>query len=287
MNAITLSSSAMLVSLSLSSYSGNKTDKQTTQEIDRDKNTNARAGRYVKNLFTDEHRLKEISQHDAITRQIHRAMTMPWSYDGVSLLPATLYMNYVNAMNTRKAERAALVSEFLQHYTTIVSAQAFKLGDLFNRDEYPDAADIQSKFSFDLTFTPLPEAGDFRVDIGNTGIEELRAQYEHTTQMALESAMGTLRERLSSILQRLVTQLRDVDEGEKRPRIYDSLIGNTRELIDLLPAMNLTGDMQLDTARTALLDAIDGVTTEDLRDSDMTRRAVRDTAQELLDKWSW
>ena len=65
------------------------------------------------------------------------------------------------------------------------------------------------------------------------------------------------------------------------------LFRSTKELIDLLPAMNLTGDSQLTAAYRALEDAIDGVTTDDLRDDDMTRRAVRNTAQELLDKWQW
>lgn len=287
MNTTTLSSSALLVSLSLSAYSGSKLDRAVSNEIDSDKNTQTRAGRYVKNLFADVAQLKAITQHDAQTRALHKIMTMPWSYDGVALLPASLYMDYIDKMNVRKNERAALVSAFVQHYSTIVATQAFKLGDLFNRDEYPDAHEIQYKFGFDLRFSPLPEAGDFRVDIGNEGINQLQTMYAEQQSLALTAAMTELRTRFSAILQRLVTQLRDVDEGEKRPRIYESLLGNTRELIDLLPAMNLANDPQLTAARDALLEAIDGVTTDDLKEIDITRREVRDVAQDLLDKWNW
>ena len=282
-----ISTSAMLVSLNLSSYSGAKQDRQVAAEIDYDKNTQTRAGRYTKNLFADVPQLKAIIQHDAHTRQLHRMMTMPWSYDGVALLPAAMYMVYVDKMNLRQQERKALVSDFVQQYSTIVSMQAFKLGDLFNRDEYPDTSEIEFKFDFAIRFSPLPDAGDFRIDIGNEGIEELRQQYEDQQSLALTAAMADLRGRLQDILHRLVLQLRDVPEGEKRPRIYESLLGNARELVDLLPAMNVTKDLQLTAARDALLDAIDGVTTDELRDDDMMRRGVRDTAQELLDKWGW
>lgn len=286
-NTTSLSSSALLVTLSLSAYSGNKLDRSVSDEIDYNKNTQTRAGKYTKSLFADEQSLKAIAQHDSATRQIHKHYTLPWAYDGVSLLPMGNYMTYLNVMSQREREREALVSTFLNNYSTIIGTQAFKLGDLFDKDDYPSETEVAAKFKLNLQFSPLPESGDFRVDIGNDGLNELRNKYETQLQTAVSSAMTDLADRFKTILTRLVTQLREVPEGEKRPRIYESLLGNARELIDLIPAMNLTKDTQLEYARQQLLDTIDGIETEDLKDDDLLRRRVRETATELLDKWSW
>jgi hypothetical protein len=287
MNNISLSSSALLVTLSLSAYSGNKLDRSVSDEIDHNKNTQTRAGKYTKSLFADEQTLKAIGQHDSATRQMHKQYTLPWSFDGVALLPMGNYMTYLNMMGQREKEREALVSAFLTNYSTIIGAQAFKLGDLFDKDDYPSETEVATRFKFNLQFSPLPESGDFRVDIGNEGLNELRSKYDSQLQSAVSVAMSDLSERFKTILTRMVTQLREVPEGEKRPRIYESLLGNARDLIELMPAMNIANDTQLEYARQQLLDVIDGVETEDLKDDDLMRRRVREVASDILDKWDF
>ena len=287
MNNISLSSSALLVTLSLSAYSGNKLDRSVSDEIDHSKNTQTRAGKYTKSLFADEQTLKAIGQHDSETRQIHKQYTLPWAYSGVALLPMGNYMTYLNMMGQREKEREALVSAFLTNYSTIIGAQAFKLGDLFDKDDYPSETEVATRFKFNLQFSPLPESGDFRVDIGNEGLNELRSKYDSQLQSAVSVAMSDLSERFKTILTRMVTQLREVPEGEKRPRIYESLLGNARDLIELMPAMNIANDTQLEYARQQLLDVIDGVETEDLKDDDLMRRRVREAASDILDKWDF
>jgi len=286
-NVISISSSAMLVTLSLSAYSGNKLDRSVSDEIDSSKNTMTRAGKYTKSLFADEASLKAISQHDSATRIIHKQYTMPWAYDGVALLPMGNYMTYLGVMGQRDTERKALVSMFISNYNMLVSAQAFKLGDLFDRDDYLSDVDVASKFRTDIKFSPLPDSGDFRVDINEEGLSQLKERYDTQLNLALQGAMESLSKRFKDILTPMVTQLREVEVGEKKPRIFSSLLSNARELIDLIPTMNLTNDTQLESARQQLLAILDGVDTEDLKDDDMMRRQVRDTASELLEKFSW
>jgi hypothetical protein len=54
-----------------------------------------------------------------------------------------------------------------------------------------------------------------------------------------------------------------------------------------MPAMNIANDTQLEYARQQLLDVIDGVETEDLKDDDLMRRRVREVASDILDKWDF
>ena len=287
MNNVSLSSSALLVTLSLSAYSGNKLDRSVSDEIDHSKNTRTRAGKYTKSLFADEASLKAIAQHDSATRQLHKQYTLPWSFDGVALLPMPLYMQYLNVMGQRERERKVLVTDFLSNYNSIISQQAFKLGDLFDRDDYPSEYEVSTKFRFDTQFNPLPESGDFRVDIGHEGLKQLQDKYEVQIQNAVKDAMDSLLERFKVVVQRMVTQLREVGDDEKKPRIYESLLGNARDLIDMIPSMNIANDTQLEYFRQQLNDVIDGVETEDLKDDDLLRRRVHQTASDILDKWSW
>ena len=287
MSNTSLSSSALLVTLSLSAYSGNKLDRSVSDEIDHNKNTQTRAGKYTKSLFADEASLKAIAQHDSSTRQLHKQYTLPWTFDGVALLPMPLYMQYLNVMGQREQERKALVTSFLANYNNIISQQAFKLGDLFDRDDYPSEWEVSTKFRFDIQFNPLPESGDFRVDIGTEGLKKLQDKYEAQLQTAVQDAMSSLLDRFKLVVQRMVTQLRDTEVDEKKPRIYDSLLGNARDLIDMIPAMNIANDTQLEYFRQQLHNTIDGIETEDLKLDDFLRRRVRDTASDILDKWSW
>ena len=119
------------------------------------------------------------------------------------------------------------------------------------------------------------------------GLKKLQDKYEAQLQTAVQDAMSSLLDRFKLVVQRMVTQLRDTEVDEKKPRIYDSLLGNARDLIDMIPAMNIANDTQLEYFRQQLHNTIDGIETEDLKLDDFLRRRVRDTASDILDKWSW
>ena len=55
-----------------------------------------------------------------------------------------------------------------------IAQAAASQGYLFNANDYPEIGDIMKKFSYSLQYIPLPDAGDFRVDIGNEALTELK-----------------------------------------------------------------------------------------------------------------
>ena len=61
-NVAKLTSSALIVALNLSVWTGRKLDKTVSYEIDSEKNTKAHAGNYQKNLFAGVNSLKAINQ---------------------------------------------------------------------------------------------------------------------------------------------------------------------------------------------------------------------------------
>jgi len=111
--APTLASSAMLVELNISNWSGRKKDNRASADV--------------------------------AMRNMHAAMTMPWSNSGLRLLPTAQYFKYTGAMSDMENKFWDLVNAFLGKYNDAVIDVQMLLGDLFSRDDYPTAEELQRK----------------------------------------------------------------------------------------------------------------------------------------------
>jgi len=262
-SAPTISSSSMLVELGISTWTARKKDRSATADVLRQNYASKSAGNFNKNLMDGCAELVAIQKFAANTRTLHYNMTVPWSDSGLRLLPTAKYFDYHKQMTQMQAEFDRLVDTFLDAYDWQVAQMHIKLGNLFHRDEYPTTDSIRSKFAFRMSYIPVPDAGDWRVEIENNAQEALRAQYETFYQMQMERAMGDLWERLHTELERFVKQL-DVDVDGKKGKIYDSTIEHVQHLADMLEHCNFTNDPALQLAQRKLTSALSGVCREDL-----------------------
>ena len=296
-NSISIASSAMLVELSISSWTARKLDKKVSAEVDSAKGAKTNAGNYNKNLLAGTGFLDTITKYAANARAWHISQTLPWSDNGLRLLPVSNFIAYKEQLNTLETNYQALVDKFIVAYPNLVSAAAFQLGALFDRNEYPDADTVARKFKFNVNFLPVPQAGDFRVDIGEEAKQELIASCNNVYQDRLESAMkdawGRLHEQLLRISDRLeCDEVEDEVDGRwervTKPRVFrDSLIENAVELVDLLKHFNLTNDPTMEQARLDLRDAINDHDAQDLRDNFVAREAVKSKVDEILGKFNF
>jgi hypothetical protein len=293
-NSISIASSAMLVELSISSWTARKLDKKVSTQVDLDKQTKTRAGNYNKNLLAGTGFLDTITKYAANARAWHISQTLPWSDNGLRLLPMSNFMTYKQNLVTLETNYQALVDKFIVAYPNLVSAAAFQLGDLFNRDEYPEAEKIVSKFKFAVNYLPVPMAGDFRIDIGEEAKAELVKNCEDAYNDRLNNAMKSAWDRLHDCLMRMSERLTiDVvkdDDGSNtyKSRIFrDSLVENAVELTSLLKHFNLTGDTNMELARTELENAIKNHDADDLRENHIARVTVKQKVDDILSKFSF
>lgn len=253
----------MLVELSISSWTGRKKDKAASADVTAQNAARTGVASVNKKLLGDCAELVAVQKFASNVRTSHYAMTMPWSDSGMRLLPTTMYFKYHGQITSLQAEFDRLVQQFLDAYDwEVVQAQA-KLGTLFHRDEYPTVDSLRDKFGFRLSYIPLPDAGDWRVDMGNEAEEALRKQYNDFYGKQVEGAMRDIWERLHSHLTRFVAQL-NVDEDGKKGKIYASTIENVLQLTDLLEAANYTEDAGLTLAQNRIRAALTGVDKDDL-----------------------
>jgi hypothetical protein len=276
----------MLVELSISSWTARKLDKKVSTQVDLDKQTKTRAGNYNKNLLAGTGFLDTITKYAANARAWHISQTLPWSDNGLRLLPMSNFMTYKQNLTTLETNYQALVDKFIVAYPNLVSAAAFQLGDLFNRDEYPEAEKIVSKFKFTVNYLPVPMAGDFRIDIGEEAKAELVKNCERAYNDRLNNAMKDAWGRLHECLMRMSERLADNEKGEKKI-FRDSLVENAVELVDLLKHFNLTGDTNMELARNELAVAIMNHDADDLRESFVARESVKKKVDDILSKFTF
>lgn len=281
-----ISNSAMLVELNISVWTGRITDKRVSDEIDARKQTKAKGGNYHKNLLAGSSELEKVGQIAAKVRSWHYAQTLPWSDGGARLLPTTNFFEYKEQLNKFQREFEQAVDTFVETYPTLISKAAFSLGALFSRDDYPRAEHIRTKFGFNFVFTPVPEAGDFRIDAEEAVRRELEAQYEEAYTRKINDAMKDAWERLYACLTHMSDRLAD-DEDGKHKIFRDSLVDNALEITQLLTRLNITGDTKLEQARQALEKALINVEPKDLREQPPIRNHVKARVDEILKRFEF
>ena len=275
-----IGNNAMLVDLNISMWTGRKMDKKVSEEIDASKSTKARAGNYHKKLLAGSDKLEKVQKIATAVRTWNYQHTLPWSDGGSRLLPMKAFFDYKQTLNNYEAQYTQAVDDFLVEYPQLVSSSAFTLGDLFDRGEYPDVEELRNKFRFKYVFCPVPDAGDFRIDVEEQAKQELQQQYKDYYAEKLNSAMKDAWDRLHETLTHLSERMDYTDENKKK--FWDSTITNASELCSLLTSLNVTDDPKLEAMRQRLEKALSGVDASDIRESEAIRTSVKSKVDEIL-----
>jgi len=272
--APSISSAAMIVDYNASVWTARKKDNKASEDVNNMNAADKGVANVTKNLLGDCDELKAVTKFAANVRNIHYSMTMPWSDNGSRLLTTAQYFKYNEVMTDLQQEFYRLVNEFLNVYDWRVVKAQTKLGAMFNRDEYPTRDSLQDKFRFRVSYVPLPDAGDFRIDIGNEAMTQIKSQYESHYTQAIQTAMNDIWRKLHDNLTTLVHEL-DVNEKGKGNRLYDSVFDRAIELTEMLGTCNVTGDSQMEAIRRQMEQALHGLNLDQIKRSPTLREDTR------------
>jgi len=283
-SAPSISSSAMLVELSISQWTGKKTDKRVTRNVKASEGAVEAAGRFAKSLLPDEPTFERLNTLVGSARTEHYFYTMPWASKGPRLLTTTLFVDYQKTLSAivNEFQNVALPA-FLDNYDNMVQRAPNKLGSMFDPEDYPDVYEIQGKFSMTLNYFPVPTAGDFRVDVGNEAMEVLRDSYANYYKEQMASAYKDVWERTYKVLKNMSDRL----EGEKAQAFHGTLVTNVTDMIELLDKFNVTDDPQMQRAKERLSQAMRGVTSEGLKEDNYYRAETKRTVDKILSEFEW
>jgi hypothetical protein len=307
-----VATAAMLGSLNVSVWEGRKKDKGIEQEIADNKGARSKRATSVhKHLFVDCPPLEAIKSLRGEARIWFNKYTLPWDDNGRRLIPTAIYFEMQQEMANFETRFNKLVQSFVQVYSVEISKQAFERGSMFNRDEYPKVEEIADKFRFSINETPVPLAGDFRVDIGNEALKELQERCEADTQMRLKGAMAGAWERVKDqvewVLDRMtavldhdpdaVEEIKEYDDAgnvvkldikkKRRPKLHESMLDQGLETCGLLRDLNVTNDPDLEEARRMLEKALVHVDMKSLKESPELQTTTKNAMQAIKDKFAF
>lgn len=276
--SISIASSAVLIDLNISVWTARKLDKNVSKEIDVRKNTTIKAGNYNKHILAGSDQLEAITKLASEIREWHGRQTLPWSDTGTRLLPMSNFFEYKDQLSKYETDFKERVDKFIHEYPNIITVMAFKLGELFDRGEYPEATSIASKFNLRYTIMPVPEVNDFRIDIGEQMKVEMQQEYQRAYEGRVEAAMSDAWSRLHTTLEHMIDRL----SGDDKKIFRDSLVDNALELTNLLTKLNVTKDPKLEQARQALERSLVHVSADDLRQSKGARDEVLAKVNQIM-----
>jgi len=279
-----LSTRAMLVNLNLRNWSGRKFDKAVTDEVDRLHGSHD-AGRYTKILIAGP-AIAAVKRAASAIRKEHYRLTLPWRDAGERILPAAAFNEYSAKMRKLEAEFAAAADEFCRDYAASLATAAARLNGLYNPADYPAPGAIRGLFGCDVKISPLPSGNDFRVALADEATRAIREAIEADTKASVDAAMREVWNRLYDGVKHMADRLgaRPGKKGRRSPIFRDTIVENLRDLVAVLPKLNITGDKELARLRKEVEEKLCGDHPERLRRDAKLRKSKAKEAAAIADK---
>ncbi len=281
-----LAAKAMLVSLNIRQWTGRKGDKQATDKLTTEAGATATAARVTKNLVAKA-ALAEIATIAGQARAEFYRVSSPWANDGTRIISNLIFLEFGAKMRDMQARFNAAVDKAAAALPGAIHQAEIDLGGLFNAADYPSESEFRAAFNFPRPRVwPIPSAADFRVDIGAEALADERARIESDMQALLTDAMRDVVARIIEAVGTMAEKLKAfkpaAGRGQKSEGIFrDSLVENVRELVAVLPSLNLTGDARIADVTARMQAVLCANDADVLREHADVRKHVADKAAEI------
>ncbi len=285
-NTGNISNRAMLSSLNIKTWSASRFDRDATKAVASIHNTAEDVGRYNKSLVAKD-ALKALKSIANDARTAHYDLSLPWAQDGARILPSAVYLKYSKEIAKFKNAFESEVKKFVAVYPTLIAEAKIRLNGLFKPEDYPAPAEIEAQFGFESAIIPLPTAGDFRVNLADAEIGEIKKQIDKRANEAIESAQKSLHDRIVKTVSHAVDKLGSYKvnpDGTKKNIFRDTLVSNISDLVEILPALNIGEDPALDSIAAEMREKLTKISPQELRENEGARVKVAGDAKAILDK---
>lgn len=275
---MSIAENAMVMNLSIGLWAGYRLDKQASQEITADKGADADAARVNKHLVPKD-ALKAVVSAATAVRTHFYANTLPWKDNGDRLLTRLMYTRFIEDHESLVATFNAAVEQFItKDYVNAVELAGFRMGALFDPDDYPHPDALRRKFYIHLDIDAVTTAGDFRVQMDEAEIDGIRRDMTRALEQRIGSAMRDVWERLAKVVGHMAEKL-----GNQDAVFRNSTITNLEELVDLLPGLNVLNDPDLDMMRRDIKAKLCGHDVADLRKDPAHRAQIASEAKQIME----
>jgi hypothetical protein len=247
-----LAKSAMLVSVNIvnGGLLGERKNAKATQLVHDTYSIADKRAKASTFLIDRKHpKVKAVVAASQRVREVLYKYTMPWGDDKTRLLSTGVYNTFAAKMKDAELELREAWEQYLHVYPSLVADSERKnsgLGGLFDASQYPSVGKAREMFAFKLTYWPMPNAGNFVAEIANDAAAKAKAEMALEIETRLKASAKELVERGRQAVATLVDRLQSYNKKEDGKIIKDILITNLRETSNLIRAMNITGNQDIE-----------------------------------------
>ena len=283
-----LNRDAMLVGLRITAWSGRLYDREASDHVAVHHDASASAGRYNKRLLSKA-AFAALAATMSEARTRHYANSLPWDDKGSRLLTVANYEHYTGLMDGLRERLVRQRARFIEDYDDYVDQARLDLGKLFRIEDYPSKEALQDKFSIRYRITPVPDADHFTAKLASDDTDRVKRDIERHIEEQLHDAVADLYRRLAEAVERVSERLQEDENG--KPLVFrDTMISNIRDLVDVVPRLNIFGDQRLAHLCEQVKDRIASVEPDSLRPSKtfdpVARAHVKRDADALMEQFA-
>jgi hypothetical protein len=216
---------------------------------------------------------------------------LPLWEEGWRILPNALNEQVTRNLGQYESEFFDKVEELRAVLPTAIDTARAENPDLFVEANYGSIDDIIERYTFLVEYNLIPDANDIRSDASKEFVETLKAQVKGRADRKLKEVTDKVTATIIEVAGHLANALENYDPDNKSKSPFrDSAIDKVRDLIGVIPALNISGDAKIDKARQDLLAAVGNRSAKEFREDDNARedaaakaRAVADNINNLFD----
>lgn len=266
---------SVLVTLSVSFWSGYKHDKGASRDTIEQHRMEKGAGKFNKKLLP-KFALKDIK--DIITRfkYFFSENTLPYNILlGTRILPTSGFIDFQKEVSIQTGLLNKAVREFTDEYQENKETARTMLGDLYNENDYPTVDIIKTKFSINVSYFPVPEPARFSASMTNVQVKKLSEQLDEMSVMAKFDLINRVEKACNSLMDTLVR----ADKRVHRSTVTD----NISKLSEQLETLNYENDELIQEVKEVFDENILGIRVDDVKDSPTYRKKMIGKTQIVLD----
>lgn len=186
--------------------------------------------------------LKGVLRIRNAAKEFHIANTLPWADTGLRMIPAGRFTHWKRELTQMQGEffdeaqllfddYPALRKEYIRRATASVAAEI----------PFPTLEQMKANFDFKLFMQPIPDISDFRLSMLDAKtIASMKQSMAASLTAILDEGHAEIITRLYKVVARLHDQT-----GKDNGRIFESLVTNMQEAVDVLPTLNLRNDPEI------------------------------------------
>ena len=227
----------LMVSVSFTNPKMRVSDKKVTRDAEAEHGAHGSL-HTTRRLYPKHITAPIIAMDGAVRHYLRGVSACQFGNTGAYLIHKNKALEVSSRLKQFRIEREQLITAFAQNWTRVMDEARVEQGDLFDESVYPDIHEVTAGFSMTVSMLPVGQTTsgffeDLEEDIREAVAEEVRASERLVVDRAVRAPLTRIMESILNIHDKL---------SRDDSRVHDSLMDTLKELVETLPALNITGN---------------------------------------------